>query len=97
MHSILIILKTTFVFLLATFLAACQSQPNRKGDSAISRVEDCACYKSAEGQKLKPWELAWKEPEKLRKQFSHCICKTYIDIQNVKNPSRYVVPGTVVK
>ena len=85
-------------FTAVVILSACQAtHPILKGDSAISRVDNCVCYRSTEGQKLQPWELAWKEPEKLRKQFSHCICETHIDLQNVENPGRYVVPGTIVK
>jgi len=85
-------------FSLIFILSACQStQPTLKGDTAIRRVDNCICYKSAEGQQLKPWELAWEEPEKLRKQFSHCICEAHIDLQDVENPRRYVVPGTIVK
>jgi hypothetical protein len=79
-------------------LSACQAtHPTLKGDSAISRVDNCVCYKSTDSQKLQPWELAWNDPEKLRMQISHCVCETHIDIQNVENPSRYLVPGTTVK
>ena len=90
-----------YVFLALTAVAslsACQTtQPTYKGDSAISRVDNCVCYKSTESQKLQPWEMAWNDPEKLRKQISHCVCEAHIDVQNVENPSRYVVPGTTVK
>ena len=67
------------------------------GDDAISKVENCKCYKSTDAKNLKPWELDWNNNEILRKQISHCICETYIDIQKVKNPQRYIVPGTVIK
>ena len=67
------------------------------GDSAIRRVEDCTCYASVEAQNIKPWEIAWDNPEKLRKQVSHCVCRAHIDVQNVENPRRYLVPGTVVQ
>ncbi len=79
-------------------LSGCQSAPAKPtGDSAIRRVDNCVCYRSAEGQQLQPWELAWKEPEKLREQFSHCICQAYTDLKSVENPARYVVPGTEIK
>ena len=67
------------------------------GDSAIQRVENCECYKHINAQNLEPWELEWKNPEALRKQISHCKCTTHIDIQKVENPSRYIVPGTILK
>ena len=87
-----------FLLSLSFLLSACQPTPTRpSGDEAIRRVDNCVCYKSAEGQQLKPWELAWEDPEKLRNQFSHCICEAHIDLQSVKNPRRYVVPGTTVK
>ena len=79
-------------------LSACQvTQPTFRGDTAISRAENCVCYKSTESQNLQPWEMAWKDPEKLRKQISHCVCEAYIDVPNVENPRRYLVPGTTVK
>jgi hypothetical protein len=80
-------------------LVGCQSTPSKPvfGDEAIRRVEKCTCYTSAEGQQLKPWELAWDDVEKLRKQFSHCVCQAHIDLKSVDNPKRYVVPGTTVK
>ena len=67
------------------------------GDSAIRRVEDCTCYASIEAQGLKPWEFAWQDPEKLRTQITHCICTAQIDVSQVANPQRYVVPGTRIK
>ncbi len=83
---------------LVLVLSACHTtQGPICGDAAIRRVDDCVCYKSAEGQQLKPWEMAWGEQEKLRKQFSHCVCKAHIDLQAVENPGRYVVPGTTVE
>ncbi len=86
------------LFIFVYLLSACSAnKPVFNGDTAIRRVENCVCYKSAEGQQLKPWELNWEDSEKLREQFSHCICEAYIDLQNVENPKRYVVPGTVVK
>jgi len=66
-------------------------------DDAIRRVEGCTCYLSLEGQKLKPWELSWGNPEKLRQQFSHCSCTADIDLKLVKNPEAYAIPGTIVK
>ena len=66
-------------------------------EKIIRRVDNCVCYLSAEGQQLKPWELSWDDAEKLRVQFSHCTCTADIDMKEVKNPRRYIVPGTVVK
>ena len=83
--------------LIITLPACAQKTTIKNGDSAIRRIENCICYKSAEGQNLKPWELNWDAPEELRKQFSHCICEVYIDLQLVENPERYIVPGTVLK
>ena len=93
-------------------LAGCQTQfqPNQTriasnegantqwaGDNAIRRIENCICYASIEAQNLKPWEIAWNNPDKLRSQISRCMCNAEIDIPNVKDPRRYLVPGTVVK
>lgn len=87
-----------FALTALTSLSACHAtQRTVLGDSAISRLDNCVCYKSTESQNLQPWEMAWKDPEKLRKQISHCVCEAYIDVPNVENPSRYLVPGTTVK
>jgi hypothetical protein len=46
---------------------------------------------------LKPWQLSWEDPDKLRQQVSHCVCETHIDLKVVKDASRYVVPGTELR
>ncbi len=82
---------------LSLALTACQGPTVGAADDAIRRVEDCVCYKSAEGQQLQPWQLDWKDPNNLRQQVSHCVCKAHIDLKAVKDPSRYVVPGTELR
>lgn len=86
------------LLLLLTLLviSGCQV-PAGNSEDAIRRVDDCVCYRSVEGQQLKPWELAWKDPARLRQQVSHCVCKVEIDLKKVKDPGRYVVPGTLVQ
>ena len=87
-----------FGVLLSFLLVACAQVPKQcAGDDAIRRVENCVCYKNIDAQNLKPWEIAWDSPEELRKQISYCVCEAQIDIPNVENPRRYLVPGTVVK
>ena len=91
-------LTVIFALLLIGILSACQApQVTSNGDTAIRSVKNCVCYKCAEGQKMEPWQLTWEEPEKLRRQLSHCVCEADIDLQNVENPARYLVPGTIVK
>ena len=94
-------MKPTLSFLALmpfVLLAACSPKSSvSSADAAIQRVENCVCYKSIEAQNLQPWQLAWNDSEKLRKQFSHCICQAQIDIKNVADPKRYVIPGSVVK
>lgn len=94
-------MKPLLFFALLSFLTFARAETptpkNWSGDSAIRRVENCVCYASIDAQNLKPWEIAWDDPEKLRKQISHCICQAQIDISKVENPRRYLVPGTVVK
>jgi len=68
-----------------------------KTDDAIQRVDNCVCYKSIKAQNLNPWELAWDSADKLKEQFSHCVCEAQIDIKSVEDPRRYIVPGTVIK
>lgn len=79
---------------------ACVAPPTEHafaGDEAITRVTNCVCYASVEGEQLKPWELGWGDPAKLRKQLSRCTCEADIDVRNVRDPQRYVTPGTVIK
>lgn len=95
------IVKHLLFFVLLSFLANARAEtPTAKiwsGDSAIRRVENCVCYASIDGQNLKPWEISWDDPDKLRKQITRCVCQAEIDISAVENPRRYLVPGTVVK
>lgn len=81
-------------------VGACVAPPTEHafaGDEAITRVTNCVCYASVEGEQLKPWELGWGDPAKLRKQLSRCTCEADIDVRNVRDPQRYVTPGTVIK
>jgi hypothetical protein len=82
---------------LSLIAPACQRADLGFADDAIRRIEDCVCYKSAEGQQLEPWQLTWNDPDKLRQEVSHCVCKVHIDLKSVKDPSRYVVPGTELR
>lgn len=85
------------ILVMVVSLSACSTASHRGGEMAISRVDDCTCFKSVDGQQLMPWELSWDDPEALRRQFSHCVCQAHIDLKQVEDPRRYVVPGTVVK
>jgi hypothetical protein len=90
--------KESLFVILSVFLMACsKGELPPVSDQAIRRVENCVCYRSAEGQQLAPSELSWNDPEKLRIQFSHCICQAYIDLKSVPDPRRYVIPGTEVR
>jgi hypothetical protein len=66
-------------------------------DQAIRRVDKCVCFRTAEGQQLRPWELAWNDAEKIKQQLSHCVCEADIDLRAVPEPRRYATPGTLVK
>lgn len=66
-------------------------------DSAVTRVENCVCYKKADAPDIKPWDMDWDDSQMLRKLISHCVCKAEIDMQKVENPRRYIVPGAEIK
>jgi hypothetical protein len=85
----------TFGFLLIS--SSSYAEQKCSADDAIRRVDNCECFRSAEGQQLEPWKLSWDDEKKLRSQFSHCICTAHIDLKSVRNPKRYVVPGSAVK
>lgn len=76
---------------ISLLVTACQS------DNGVTRIDNCVCYKSSEGQPLQSSQIAWKDPEALQKQFSHCICRALIDLKKVSDPSIYFVPGTEIR
>ncbi len=92
-----ITILTIFLLVPLCSYSSPQDVETTKSDSAIRRVDDCVCYKHIDSQNLKPWEIDWDNPEKLKTQISHCICSAEIDIQKVDNPRRYLVPGASVK
>jgi hypothetical protein len=71
---------------------ACQST-----NDGITRLDNCVCYKSTEAQHLQASQLAWKDPETLQQQFSHCVCRALIDLKKVDDPGKFFVPGTEIK
>ena len=90
--------KVAVVALLLGFALLGTAQTRKcAGDDAIKRVENCVCYRSVDGQRVKTWEIDWGNSDKLRSQISHCVCQAHIDVSGVENPGRYVFPGTLVK
>lgn len=82
-----------FVMLIAIALltTACQS------NSGITRLDNCTCYKSSTGQALQSSQMAWQDPDEIKKQFSHCICRALIDLKKADDPSKFFVPGTEIR
>ena len=66
-------------------------------DSAITRVDNCVCYKKTDAPEIKPWDIDWDDSQMLKKLISHCVCQAEIDMQKVENPRRYIVPGAELK
>lgn len=77
---------------IALLTTACQST-----NDGITRLDNCVCYKSSESQHLQQSQIAWNDPEALQEQFSHCICRAYIDLKLVADPGKYFVPGTEIR
>ncbi|MGH8385898.1 MAG: hypothetical protein ACRESJ_10415 [Pseudomonas sp.] len=82
-----------FVMLVAVSLltTACQS------DNGITRLDNCVCYKSPEGQHVPASQISWTDPDTLQKEFSHCICRALVDLKKVDDPSKFFVPGTEIR
>ena len=82
-----------FVMLIAISLltSACQS------DNGVTRLDNCVCYKTAEGQKTQTSPMAWQDPETLREQFSHCMCRALVDLKKADDPNQFFVPGTQIR
>lgn len=78
---------------IALLTTACQST----NDDGITRIDNCVCYKSSEGQQLQSSQMAWNDPETLQKEFSHCICRALIDLKKADDPGKYFVPGTDIR
>lgn len=72
---------------------ACQST----NDNGVTRLDNCVCYKSADAQHLQASQMAWKDPETLQKQFSHCVCRALVDLKQVDDPGKFFVPGTEIR
>ncbi|WP_137805283.1 hypothetical protein [Pseudomonas sp. G(2018)] len=71
---------------------ACQST-----NDGVTRLDNCVCYKSPEGQHLQASQIAWNDPDTLQKQFSHCVCRALVDLKEVDDPGKLFVPGTQIK
>lgn len=69
----------------------------RSNNDGITRLDNCACYKSPENQQLQASQIAWKDPDTLQKQFSHCVCRALIDLKEADDPGKFFVPGTQIK
>ena len=85
-------MKRLVILIAISFLTtACQS------NDGITRLDNCACYKSNEAKHLQASQIAWKDPEKLQEQFSHCVCRALIDLKQADDPGKFFTPGTVIK
>ncbi|MCY1405166.1 hypothetical protein D3C76_370400 [compost metagenome] len=85
--------RPAILIAISLLTTACQST----NDDGVTRVDNCVCYKSSEGQQLQQSQMAWKDPEALQEQFSHCICRAFIDLKKVDDPGKYFVPGTEIR
>ncbi|HDR9512092.1 TPA: hypothetical protein QDC03_007344 [Burkholderia cepacia] len=93
-------LRSIVACLAPVVVGACAAptiEPTFAGDEAITSITNCVCYASVEGEQLKPWEFGWGDPANLRKRLSRCTCEADIDVRIVRDPQRYVTPGTVIK
>ncbi|VVP79125.1 hypothetical protein PS918_02115 [Pseudomonas fluorescens] len=83
-----------FAMLIAISLlvTACQST-----NDGVTRLDNCVCYKASGGQPAQASPMTWKDPEALQEQFSHCICRAFVDLKQADDPGQYFVPGTQIK
>ena len=79
----------TVITLLTT---ACQSD-----DYGITKLDNCVCYKTPEGQHIQLSQVASIDPDTLQENFSHCVCRALIDLKKVDDPGKFFVPGTEIK
>ena len=80
-------------------LVSCQTtketpppQDRLQGDLS-AYVTKCAC-EIKEGLELQSWNIAWNDNEKLKQQIVGCQCTMDFTINDVKEPLKYIKPGT---
>jgi hypothetical protein len=84
--------RCAMLIAISLLTTACQST-----NDGITRLDNCVCYKSPENKSLQASQIAWKDPQTLQKQFSHCVCRALIDLKNFDDPGKLFVPGTEIK
>lgn len=85
--------RFVMLIVISLLITACQSANN----DGVTRLDNCVCYKSSGGQQLQASQMTWKDSEALQEQFSHCICRAFVDLKKVDDPSKYFVPGTEIR
>ncbi|WP_433735609.1 hypothetical protein [Pseudomonas putida] len=83
--------RFVMVIAIALLTTACQS------NTGITRLDNCTCYKSSNGQALQSSQMAWQDPDAIKEQFSHCICRALIDLKQADDPGKFFVPGTEIR
>jgi hypothetical protein len=76
---------------IALLTTACQS------NNGVTRLDNCTCYKTAEGLKTQASPMASQDPATLREQYSHCVCRALVDLKKADDPNQFFVPGTQIK
>jgi hypothetical protein len=84
--------RCAMLIAISLLTTACQSNSD-----GITRLDNCVCYKAPEAQHLKASQIAWNDPDTLKEQFSHCVCRALVDPKQVDDPGKLFVPGTEVK
>ncbi|MFJ2694470.1 hypothetical protein [Pseudomonas sp. NPDC087336] len=83
--------RIVMLIAISLLTTACQS------DNGVTRLDNCVCYKTVEGQKTQSSPMAWQDPETVREQFSHCVCRALVDLKKADDPNQFFVPGTQIK
>nr|WP_180205072.1 hypothetical protein [Pseudomonas sp. SbOxS1]NYU05083.1 hypothetical protein [Pseudomonas sp. SbOxS1] len=83
--------RIVMLIAISLLTTACQS------DNGVTRLDNCVCYKTAEGQKTQASPMDWQDPDTVREQFSHCICRAWVDLKKADDPSQFFGPETQIR
>ncbi|EPA99186.1 hypothetical protein D3C76_913420 [compost metagenome] len=83
--------RIVMLIAISLLTTACQS------DNGVTRLDNCVCYKTVEGQKTQASPMDWQDTEKVREQFSHCICRAWVDLEKADDPNQFFGPETQIR
>lgn len=82
-----------YLLILVTLISCQTTKQDRLQEDLSSYVTKCACQ-IKEGLEIQSWSISWEDKEKLKEQIVGCQCTMDFTINDIKNPLKYIKPGT---